>query len=405
MFQQHHPCQLVGERHGGHGQPQICPLLHRISQSVGTADQKCDGTVLAALCRLFQLDEDPQRAERVQKRVLQKLDEPVESEEIAMKPKMTFRRIRPLIFAAAAVAVGAVSLITANAATGGELFSKLSIYLNGKKQDYDVELVSQDDSQITYKIKDGTVTYTRMAGDVQFFDVDFGYVPEKIVLHDVSLYAKPGEKVAFVGATGAGKTTITNLINRFYDLADGKIRYDGININKIKKADLRRSLGIVLQDVNLFTGTVMDNIRYGRLDATDEECIAAAKRANAHHFIMLLPDGYQTVLSGDGSGLSQGQRQLLSIARAAVADPPVMILDEATSSIDTRTERIVQAGMDALMHGRTVFVIAHRLSTIQNSDVIMVLDHGRIIERGSHEKLMAEKGRYYLLYTGMQQNA
>ena len=252
---------------------------------------------------------------------------------------------------------------------------------------------------------DGTVTYTRMAGDVQFFDVDFGYVPEKIVLHDVSLYAKPGEKVAFVGATGAGKTTITNLINRFYDLADGKIRYDGININKIKKPDLRRSLGIVLQDVNLFTGTVMDNIRYGRLDATDEECIAAAKRANAHHFIMLLQNGYQTVLSGDGSGLSQGQRQLLSIARAAVADPPVMILDEATSSIDTRTERIVQAGMDALMHGRTVFVIAHRLSTIQNADVIMVLDHGRIIERGNHEKLMAEKGRYYLLYTGMQQNA
>ena len=252
---------------------------------------------------------------------------------------------------------------------------------------------------------DGTVTYTRMAGDVQFFDVDFGYVPEKIVLHDVSLYAKPGEKVAFVGATGAGKTTITNLINRFYDLADGKIRYDGININKIKKPDLRRSLGIVLQDVNLFTGTVMDNIRYGRLDATDEECIAAAKRANAHHFIMLLPNGYQTVLSGDGSGLSQGQRQLLSIARAPVADPPVLILDEATSSIDTRTERIVQAGMDALMHGRTVFVIAHRLSTIQNADVIMVLDHGRIIERGNHEKLMAEKGRYYMLYTGMQQNA
>lgn len=253
--------------------------------------------------------------------------------------------------------------------------------------------------------RDGTVTYTRMEGDVRFFDVDFGYVPDKIVLHDVSLYAKPGEKVAFVGATGAGKTTITNLINRFYDLADGKIRYDGININKIRKPDLRRSLGIVLQDVNLFTGTVMDNIRYGRLDATDEECIAAAKRANAHHFIMLLPDGYNTVLSGDGSGLSQGQRQLLSIARAAVADPPVMILDEATSSIDTRTERIVQAGMDALMHGRTVFVIAHRLSTIQNSDVIMVLDHGRIIERGSHEKLMEEKGRYYLLYTGMQQNA
>lgn len=238
---------------------------------------------------------------------------------------------------------------------------------------------------------DGTVTYTKMQGDVQFFDVDFGYVPEKIVLHNVSLYAKPGEKVAFVGATGAGKTTITNLINRFYDLADGKIRYDGININKIKKSDLRRSLGIVLQDVNLFTGTVMENIRYSRLDATDEECIAAAKRANAHHFIMLLPDGYNTVLSGDGSGLSQGQRQLLSIARAAMADPPVMILDEATSSIDTRTERIVQAGMDALMRGRTVFVIAHRLSTIQNSDVIMVLDHGYIIERGNHEKLMAEK--------------
>ncbi len=252
---------------------------------------------------------------------------------------------------------------------------------------------------------DGSVTYTKMEGDVQFFDVDFGYVPDKIVLHDVSLYAKPGEKVAFVGATGAGKTTITNLINRFYDLADGKIRYDGININKIKKQDLRRSLGIVLQDVNLFTGTVMENIRYGRLDATDEECIAAAKRANAHHFIELLPDGYQTVLSGDGSGLSQGQRQLLSIARAAVADPPVMILDEATSSIDTRTERIVQAGMDALMKGRTVFVIAHRLSTIQNSDVIMVLDHGKIIERGSHEKLMEEKGRYYMLYTGAMQNS
>ena len=247
---------------------------------------------------------------------------------------------------------------------------------------------------------DGTVTYTRMAGDVQFFDVDFGYVPEKIVLHDVSLYAKPGEKVAFVGATGAGKTTITNLINRFYDLADGKIRYDGININKIKKPDLRRSLGIVLQDVNLFTGTVMDNIRYGRLDATDEECIAAAKRANAHHFIMLLPNGYQTVLSGDGSGLSQGQRQLLSIARAAVADLPVLILDEATSSIDTRTESIVQKGMDNLMKGRTVFVIAHRLSTIRNSDAIIVLDHGQIIERGDHADLIKQKGTYYQLYTG-----
>jgi ATP-binding cassette subfamily B protein len=248
--------------------------------------------------------------------------------------------------------------------------------------------------------EDGSLSYTKLTGDVRLTQVDFGYVPEKTVLHDISIVAEPGQKIAFVGTTGAGKTTITNLINRFYDIADGKVRYDGININKIKKADLRRSLGIVLQDVNLFTGTVMENIRYGRLDATDEECIAAAKRANAHDFIEILPDGYDTVLSGDGSGLSQGQRQLLSIARAAVADPPVMILDEATSSIDTRTERIVQAGMDALMHGRTVFVIAHRLSTIQNADVIMVLDHGRIIERGNHEQLMAEKGRYYQLYTG-----
>ena len=247
---------------------------------------------------------------------------------------------------------------------------------------------------------DGTVTYTRLMGDVRLFDVDFGYVPDKIVLHNIDIYAEPGQKIAFVGATGAGKTTITNLINRFYDIADGKIRYDGININKIKKADLRRSLGVVLQDVNLFTGTVMDNIRYGRLDATDEECIAAAKLANAHGFIEMLPEGYNTVLKGDGSGLSQGQRQLISIARAAVADPPVMILDEATSSIDTRTEAIVQKGMDRLMQGRTVFVIAHRLSTVQNSDVIMVLDHGRIIERGSHKKLIEEKGKYYQLYTG-----
>ena len=247
---------------------------------------------------------------------------------------------------------------------------------------------------------DGSVTYTRLTGDVRLFDVDFGYVPDKIVLHNIDIYAEPGQKIAFVGATGAGKTTITNLINRFYDIADGKIRYDGININKIKKADLRRSLGIVLQDVNLFTGTVMDNIRYGRLDATDEECIAAAKLANAHSFIEMLPEGYNTVLKGDGSGLSQGQRQLISIARAAVADPPVMILDEATSSIDTRTEAIVQKGMDRLMQGRTVFVIAHRLSTVQNSDVIMVLDHGRIIERGSHKKLIEEKGKYYQLYTG-----
>ena len=247
---------------------------------------------------------------------------------------------------------------------------------------------------------DGTLTYTPLAGDVRLVDVDFGYTPDKTVLHDVSVYAEPGQKIAFVGATGAGKTTITNLINRFYEIADGKIRYDGININKIRKPDLRRSLGVVLQDVNLFTGTVMENIRYGRLDATDEECIAAAKLVDADGFIRMLPNGYQTMLSGDGSGLSQGQRQLLSIARAAVADPPVMILDEATSSIDTRTEAIVQRGMDNLMKGRTVFVIAHRLSTVQNADVIMVLDHGHIIEKGSHEKLIAQKGQYYRLYTG-----
>ena len=231
-------------------------------------------------------------------------------------------------------------------------------------------------------------------------DVDFGYDSDKIVLHNVTLYAKPGQKVAFVGATGAGKTTITNLLNRFYDIADGKIRYDGININKIKKGDLRRSMGIVLQDTNLFTGTVMDNIRYGKLDATDEECVAAAKLAGADDFITRLPEGYNTELTSNGANLSQGQRQLISIARAAVADPPVMILDEATSSIDTRTEAIVQRGMDKLMEGRTVFVIAHRLSTVRNSDVIMVLDHGRIIERGSHDKLIAEKGVYYRLYTG-----
>ncbi len=247
---------------------------------------------------------------------------------------------------------------------------------------------------------DGTVTYTLLQGDVRMTEVDFGYTPEKTVLHNVSVYAEPGQKVAFVGATGAGKTTITNLINRFYDIDDGKIRYDGINVNKIRKSDLRRSLGIVLQDTNLFTGTVMDNIRYGKLDATDEECIAAARLAGADDFISRMPDGYATMLSNNGANLSQGQRQLIAIARAAVADPPVMILDEATSSIDTRTEAIVQKGMDALMKGRTVFVIAHRLSTVRNSDVIMVLDHGHIIERGTHEDLIAQKGQYYQLYTG-----
>ena len=248
--------------------------------------------------------------------------------------------------------------------------------------------------------RDGSVRYTKLTGDVRFIDVDFGYDPKKTVLHDISLFAEPGQKIAFVGSTGAGKTTITNLINRFYDIQDGQITYDGIDIKRICKPDLRRSLGIVLQDTHLFTGTVMDNIRYGRLDASDEECVKAARLANADGFIRRLPEGYDTVLKGDGGNLSQGQRQLLAIARAAVADPPVLILDEATSSIDTRTEALVQEGMDRLMEGRTTFVIAHRLSTVKNSDCIMVLEHGRIIERGTHDQLLEEKGRYYSLYTG-----
>ena len=278
------------------------------------------------------------------------------------------------------------------------------VTLVNAKYDRNDQLVETDERTGLWAWKhphhDGTTTYHKLAGDITFTDVDFGYVPEKTVLHGINLYGRPGQKIAFVGSTGAGKTTITNLINRFYDIQDGKIRYDGININKIKKADLRRSLGIVLQDTNLFTGTIRDNIRYGRLDATDEEVAAAAQLANADDFIRRLPDGYDTVIDGDGGSLSQGQCQLLSIARAAVADPPVMILDEATSSIDTRTESIVQAGMDGLMYGRTVFVIAHRLSTIQNADVIMVLQLGHIIERGNHEQLIAEHGKYYQLYTG-----
>ncbi len=307
-----------------------------------------------------------------------------------------------------------VSLIAMGIAGAGRVFELMDekpeedngyVMLVNAKKDADGNLTETDEKTGLWAWKhfhkaDGTTTYVELKGDIQMEHVDFSYNPDHEILHDVSLYAKPGQKIAFVGATGAGKTTITNLINRFYDIPDGKIRYDGINITKIKKPDLRRSLGMVLQDVNLFTGTVMDNIRYGRLDATDEECIAAAKLANADDFITRLPDGYQTMLTGNGASLSQGQRQLISIARAAVADPPVMILDEATSSIDTRTEALVQQGMDNLMKGRTVFVIAHRLSTVRNSDAIMVLDHGRIIERGTHEQLLEQKGTYYQLYTG-----
>lgn len=307
-----------------------------------------------------------------------------------------------------------VSMIAMGLAGAGRVFELIDqvseeddgyVHLVNAKKDAEGNIIECDKPTGMWAWKhphsaDGTVSYRELKGDVRLENVNFGYTPDKTVLHDVSLYAKPGQKIAFVGATGAGKTTITNLINRFYDIQDGKIRYDGINVEKICKPDLRRSLGIVLQDVNLFTGTVMDNIRYGRLDATDEECIAAAKLANADSFISRLPDGYQTMLTGNGSNLSQGQRQLLSIARAAVADPPVMILDEATSSIDTRTEALVQAGMDNLMKGRTVFVIAHRLSTVRNSEAIMVLDHGRIIERGTHDQLIEQKGVYYQLYTG-----
>lgn len=405
-------------------------MTRQLSQSVGQASMQVSMIALglAGVSRVFDLiDQEPEQdegyVELVNAEYVDKSGRVLDDEEIAGIRKtideengITRQAAGEAGILAAATAVaeaagvagaaGATASIGAEAAgvrdedpvaTAG-IITEQSVLPDGIK----IRETSRNTEHWAWKHphQDGTLTYTPLRGDVRLFHVDFGYVPEKLVLHDISLYARPGQKIAFVGATGAGKTTITNLINRFYDIPDGKIRYDGINIGKIKKPDLRRSLGVVLQDVNLFTGTVMDNIRYGRLDATDEECKAAAKLANADDFITRLPDGYNTFLTNNGAQLSQGQRQLISIARAAVADPPVMILDEATSSIDTRTEALVQQGMDNLMKGRTVFVIAHRLSTVRNSDAIMVLDHGRIIERGSHDELIARKGTYYQLYTG-----
>lgn len=405
-------------------------MTRQLSQSVGQASMQVSMIALglAGVSRVFDLiDQEPEQdegyVELVNAEYVDKSGRVLDDEEIAGIRKtideengITRQAAGEAGILAAATAVaeaagvagaaGATASIGAEAAgvrdedpvaTAG-IITEQSVLPDGIK----IRETSRNTEHWAWKHphQDGTLTYTPLRGDVRLFHVDFGYVPEKLVLHDISLYARPGQKIAFVGATGAGKTTITNLINRFYDIPDGKIRYDGINIGKIKKPNLRRSLGVVLQDVNLFTGTVMDNIRYGRLDATDEECKAAAKLANADDFITRLPDGYNTFLTNNGAQLSQGQRQLISIARAAVADPPVMILDEATSSIDTRTEALVQQGMDNLMKGRTVFVIAHRLSTVRNSDAIMVLDHGRIIERGSHDELIARKGTYYQLYTG-----